>query len=172
VRPRVLLLVCEPGSGKSTLGRALGAALHVPFLARDDVRRGRFLTAGAWDDATAATDAFLDVLETMAGLGITCVAEYVVRAAEPEPLRRITTAADCVVVRTVCADAPSRRARRDCADPLLQRMGADAEVVRATRMQAVTDAMQLDFGDLPTLVVDTTDGYDPPLEAIVAFALS
>ena len=50
-RPLVVLLVGEPGSGKTTLGRALSEALHLPFLARDQVRRGLFFTAGAWSAA-------------------------------------------------------------------------------------------------------------------------
>ena len=67
MRPRIVLLTGAPGSGKSTLGRNLSSALRVPFIARDDVRGGMAMTAGAWDGtlerlpaADTAFDAFLN----------------------------------------------------------------------------------------------------------------
>src|SRR4051812_38303923 len=85
---RIVLLVGEPGSGKSQLGRALSDGLGLPFLARDQVRRGLYFTAGAWTGApgpipssASAIASFLAVIERMAALGISCVAEYVVREA-------------------------------------------------------------------------------------------
>jgi predicted kinase len=44
----VALLVGEPGSGRSSLGRALSDALILPLLARDQVRRSLDSTARAW----------------------------------------------------------------------------------------------------------------------------
>jgi predicted kinase len=185
--PRVVLLVGEPGSGKTQLGLALSAELGVPFLARDQVRRGMYATAGAWSDAPGpvptaeeAVDAFLSVVETMTVNGISCVVEYVVRRSRPQDLERITTVADCVVVQTWCDDAPARRARRDAVDPLLLRpevLGSlglassdEAEAARAERMRRVTEEMQHDFS-LPVLRVDTNAGLDPPLAQILLFAI-
>lgn len=178
-------MVGEPGSGKTRLGIALAGALRVPFLARDDVRTGLYFTAGAWSErpgpvpaADVAVETFLLLVETMAGLGVSCVAEYVVRDDRPEDLARITAVARCVGVRTGCADAPARRAGRARTDrlvarrPVLDALGyrsvgehaAQAEV----RMAAVTAQMRTVF-DFPVLEVDTNDGYDPPLDDIVDF---
>jgi len=185
-RPRVVLLVGEPGSGKTELGIALSKALGVPFLARDQVRRGLYMSAGAWGDAPGpaatarhAADAFLAVVETMARLGISCVVEYVFRSAHPEDLQRLTDVADCVVVRTRCADAATRRARRDAEDALLARPeivralgypdAAKAEAARAARMRRVTEESMTTFA-LPVLEVATDDGWVPPCESIVEFA--
>jgi hypothetical protein len=44
----VALLVGEPGSGRSSLGRAMSDALILPLLARDQVRRSLDSTARAW----------------------------------------------------------------------------------------------------------------------------
>lgn len=184
-RPRVVLLVGEPGSGKTTLGRALSDVLRVPFLARDQVRRGLALTAGAWTDrpgpapsAERAVEAFLQVVEAMAGLGVSCIVEYVVRASRPEDLRRITDVAGCLVVQTTCADAGSRRRARDRQDLLLAHREAlsaagPAETERAlaeaeAHMRRVATEMLVEF-ELPLLRVSTDDGYDPSLPAIVSF---
>ncbi len=92
-RPTVILVLCEPGSGKTELGTTLARTLRVPFLARDDVRTGLYFTTGAWGDQPGpppsrdeATGTFLCLVETMAGLGVSCVAEYVIRDDRPEDL--------------------------------------------------------------------------------------
>ncbi|HKE77324.1 MAG TPA: AAA family ATPase [Acidimicrobiales bacterium] len=187
-RPRVVLITGTPGSGKSTLGTALAGALRVPFLARDDVRGGLFLTAGAWGHRPArvpppdeAVEAFLRLVETAASLGVSCVAEYVVRRHRPADLRRLTVAADCVAVVTECRDALDRAARRGRADRLLNRRPVldalgyatvdDHTAAAAARMGSVAGAMRVDLG-LPTLRVATDDGYEPGLDAIVEFAVA
>ncbi len=72
----------EPGSGKSTLGRRLSEALHVPYLSRDDVRWGLRASAGLWTndvrtdaeradaERADAVEAFLQLVEKAAELGI------------------------------------------------------------------------------------------------------
>jgi len=178
-------MVGEPGSGKTRLGVSLAGALRLPFLARDDVRTGLYFTAGAWSErpgpvppADAAVETFLRLVETMAALGVSCVAEYVVRDERPEDMARITAVARCVGVRTACADAPARRADRARTDRLLARRPVlDALGYRSVgehtaraevRMAAVTAQMRTVF-DFPVLEVDTNDGYDPPLDDIVDF---
>jgi predicted kinase len=184
-RPCVVLMVGEPGSGKTELGTRLARTLRIPFVARDDVRTGLYFTTGAWSDRPGppppgdeATDTFLIVVETLAGLGVSCVVEYVIRADRPQDLARITRVADCVAVCTRCDDAPAQRAGRERSDRLLQRRPVlaalghrtiDEHVARATaRTVAVTAQMRTTF-DFPVLAVDTSDGYDPPIAEIVDF---
>jgi predicted kinase len=184
-RPRVALLTGEPGCGKSVLGGELSRALRVPFIARDDVRGGLFLTAGAWSarprrvpTADEAVEAFLRIVEATAGLGVSCIAEYVVRRARPGDLRRLTTVADCRVVHTWCRDAPARLARRNAADRLLNRRPVldalgystiDAHTSAAVDgARSVTGDMRTDF-EVPVLRVNTDDGYEPGLDAVIDF---
>src|SRR5689334_3389335 len=157
VRARVVLLTGEPGSGKTTLGLALSERLRLPFLARDHVRRALWLTSGSLPSRKAATDIFLVTVEAIAKLGVSCIVEYVVRATQPEDLERLLAAADCVVVRTSCSDAVARRVTRD--------RGDDA---REAHNRAVSEAMLVDF-PVPVLDVRTDEGYDPPLEHVMAW---
>lgn len=181
----VVLITGEPGSGKTTLGRELSGALRVPFIARDDVRGGLFYTAGAWTDeprrvpaSADAVEAFLQIVEVTAGLGVSCVVEYVVREDRPQDLERLLAVGSCVVLFTWCRDAIERFVEREQADRLLNRQAVldalgcssvDEHTTGAVeRMRAVGLEMRTDF-DLPLLRVNTDDGYDPGLDTIIDF---
>jgi hypothetical protein len=178
----------EPGSGKTVLGTVPARELRVPFLARDDVRGGIYFTRGAWGDhpgpvpsGDEAVEAFLTLVETIAGLRVSCVAEYVLRENRPEDLARITAVADCVGVRTWCDDAAARRAgrerenrllaRRPVLDALGYRTVEERVAAAGDRMAAVATQMRTTF-DFPVLAVGTNDGYDPPLDRIVEFVVN
>ena len=184
-RPTAILITGVPGSGKTTLTRELSRALRLPHLARDDVRTGRYFTEGAWTarpgpapTVEESVEAFLVVATTMLAAGVSAVFEYVFRADHADHLDRLLAHADGVVVRTRCAGAIDRFAARNRADPLVNRpevlaalgYGSNEEHTAAAipRMRAVETVMQTTF-DLPTLDVDTTVGYDPPLERIIEF---
>ncbi|MDP2292628.1 MAG: AAA family ATPase [Actinomycetota bacterium] len=185
-RARVVLITGAPGSGKSTLGAQLAAALRVPFLARDDVRGGLLLTAGAWTGELSrvpsgdeAVDAFLDTVEGLLARGVSCVVEYVVRTQRPEDLERIVAAGDCVVIMTRCDDPMERVVERNLSDRLianpavLSAIGA-ASVAEHTealvdRMQQVVHDMRVEF-PVPVMHVDTNGESEPDLDAMIAFA--
>jgi predicted kinase len=185
---RVVLITGEPGSGKTTLGHDLSRSMRVPFIARDDVRTGLFFSAGAWSDRPQdvptpeqGVETFLRIVEAMAGLGVSCVVEYVIRRGRPQDLERITAVADCVVLYTMCRDPIGRFAARNNADRLLNRPSVldalgYASIDQHTsdaceRMRSVTREMRTDF-ELPLLRVTTDDGYDPGLEHIIDFVAS
>lgn len=182
-RPWLVLVTGEPGSGKTELGLRLSNALRVPFMSRDQVRGGLLATAGLWTDQISAptpredaVEALVAVIETMAAVGVTAVLEFVVVGDRLEAFKRLTAAAQCIVIRTTCVDAPARAHARDLADPLLNRrevldalgsesvaeyLGASADGGEAFRL-----GIQTEF-DLPLLAVSTDDGYDPPLHEVV-----
>jgi len=187
-RPTLVLMLGEPGSGKSSLGAALAGALRIPFLRRDDVRTGLYFTAGAWTDqpgpapsADDAVEAFIVLAETMGALGISAVLEYVVRDRRPQDVQRLVQVADCVGIWTWCDSAPARVAARERADqlmnrqPVLDALGCrtiDDHVARvADRMAAVTSEMRTVF-EFPVLRVETNDSYRPTLGEIVDFVTS
>jgi len=180
-----VLITGEPGSGKTTLGIDLSRAMQVPYIARDDVRAGLFCTAGAWTaqpgsapSAEQAVETFLRIVETVAGLGVSCIVEYVVRGGRPNDLRRIETVANCVVLHTWCSEPLERFARRNEQDRLLNRRPVLDALGYATirdhttdaveRMRSVAGEMRTDF-DLPIMRVNTDDGYDPEMDRIVEF---
>jgi predicted kinase len=184
-RARVVVVTGAPGSGKTTLGTDLSRALRIPFMARDDVRGGLFFTAGSWSarprrvpTPEESAEAFLRMVEATASLGVSCVVEYVVQQDRPSDIQRLSSVADCVVVLVECREHLERLASRNRVDRLLNRQPVlDAlgyttidEHTRdaVARMRSVAKAMRVDFG-LPTLRVNTDDGYEPGLDDIVEF---
>jgi predicted kinase len=184
-RPWLVLVTGEPGAGKSTLGGHLADALRIPYLSRDDVRWGLYATAGVWTNDVRvvperddAVEAFLQLIEKAAALGISAVLEIIVFRDRPETLARLRAIADCLVVIATATDAPDRADRRDQADPLLNRRpvldalghpSVESYVAGAGR-NAVRAGMTTDF-DLPTLTVRTDDGCEPPLDQVVEWVI-
>ncbi len=187
-RARIVLVTGAPGSGKSTLGAELARSLRIPFVARDDVRGGLFFTDGGWTpnprrvpNPDEAVETLLQMVETTAGLGVSCIVEYVVRQGRPHDWTRITAAADCVVLLTTCRDAMSRTIHRARNDALLNRRAVldalglasieDHTTAAISRMESVVEEMRTDF-DVPMLQVATDQEYQPGLDQIIDFVVS
>jgi predicted kinase len=188
-QPLLVLVTGKPGSGKSTLALELGRAeqLGLPVLARDAIKAGMvetwaFLQPGASraaieTDELRATlvphsfDLFYQTMASWLHAGVSLIAEYGFdRRAEPA-LANIIGFATPVVVHCeapdeVCQRRFIRRERRDgkirpdrlAAVPAQIASGADPW----TRFEPMTLP-------LPTLRVNTEDGYTPSLIAIGAF---
>lgn len=180
-----MLITGVPGSGKTTLGVQLARALQIPFLARDDVRRGLFFTAGAWGDEPGpvptrdeGTEAFLRLVEAATALGVSCVAELAVIVDRPSDLERLRTAGECVVIVTRSEHSLERAEARHRQDrllgrrPVLDALGyASAEdhlAAASERQRSIAESLRTELG-APTLVVDTDGSDEPDLEAILAF---
>ena len=181
----MVLVTGAPGSGKSTLARELARELRVPYLARDDVRGGLLFSAGAWSDSLEAIPSsdeavalFLDLVEMMLDRRVSCVVEYVVRRHRPNDLDRLLAAGDCVVVKTECSDPTQRFVDRNLYDRLISNPAVldaighetvESHTEVATERMRQVEGEMVDQFPVPTLTVDTDDGYEPPIDDIVQF---
>jgi predicted kinase len=169
--PSLALLVVvtgRPGSGKTTLAHALARAIRCPAICRDEIKEGFVATTGHAGEggdeiARQVYQVFFETIELLLRRQITLVAEaafqHKVWAPKLEPLR------DTARIRIVLCDidpklAQSRRHERGSADPDRKRFHPDVT------LPADYDPPHL---DVPTLKVDTSDGYRPNLEAIRSF---
>jgi predicted kinase len=165
-RPALIVVTGRPASGKTTLAHTLAREIRCPAVCRDEVKEGLIHTTGeaGGDAALRANAAFFETVTLLLRHGVTLVAEAAFQhklwAPRLEPLREF---ADLRLI--VCAPAPevarARFAARGLADPDRERFhpGAPAAEYDPPRLDAV-----------PTLTVDTADGYRPSWEEIVAFA--
>jgi predicted kinase len=182
--PTLIVVAGRAGSGKTTLAHALARAVRCPIISRDEIKEG-FVNAtgevGEPGDAVQrhVSDAFFDVVKLLLERRVTLVAEAAFQHAVWAP--RLQPLSGIARVRIVLCDvdpelARSRHIERGLADPARERFHDDRGVGIA---RAGGDWRALPIGgwdpphlDVPTLAVDTSDGYRPHFEAIVAFARS
>jgi len=171
--PRLTIVAGRPGAGKTTLAHALARAIRCPVISRDEIKEGVVNSLAPGTPLTDAiqrhsNDVFFQTIELLLRRGVTLVAEaafqHKVWAPRLEPLFAIACVSFivCTVDPTL---AHSRQIARGLADPERERFHGDAPALPANE-----SSYDPPHFDVPTLVVDTTDGYQPTLEAIVAFA--
>ena len=170
-QPTLVVVTGQPGAGKTTLAHALAREVHCPAVSRDEIKEGLVCTIGhagetGGDIQLHATDAFFAALALLLDRSVTVVAEaafqHKVWASRLEPLLSVAR------VRIVLCEldperALARRIARGQADPERARFHPSNRPGGTVSY----DPPQL---EVPTLRVDTSDGYLPEFEAIVEFA--
>ena len=155
--------------------------MRCPAICRDAIKEGFLNTlgqAGNLDDAVSrhAYETFFDVVKFLLSHRITLVAEAAFQhklwAPKLEPLRAIAR------IRIILCEvdprlAGSRRLQRLAADPKRALFHDERSLQAALDSgDALVDSYDPPHLDLPTLSVDTSNEYQPALDAIVSFALA
>ncbi len=178
-RPTLIVVTGRPGAGKTTLAHALARAIRCPAVCRDEIKEGVVNTIGAQgrpgdEIERRVYETFFATVELLLRRGVTLVAEAAFQhrnwSPRLEPLRTIAR------IRIVLCDvepqlARARHVERGVADPDRARFHHDRamQADEAGRALPVGEYDPPRIAGVPTLTVDTSDGYRPTLEAIVAF---
>ncbi|ROP61090.1 AAA family ATPase [Curtobacterium sp. ZW137] len=158
----IALLSGAPGSGKSTLAAALAAELGWPQVHRDELYAG--LMAGgslARDEVVPhGVRLFWTATAAYAGAGCSVIAEATLYRDQSEAeVREFLEPVGAVRnVHCVTALAHERFVARGHDDTLNARVLGN--------LPRVSSPLEL---GVPVLEVDTTDGYEPTLDAVVAW---
>jgi diadenosine tetraphosphate (Ap4A) HIT family hydrolase/predicted kinase len=168
---RLVIVAGAPGAGKTTLAHELGRALALPVITKDDVKEALATPFATGDRewsrqlGVAAYSVYFVVAERIlsAGEGLVLDSNFR-RGISEEPLRRLAALAPTVVIVCRTTKALERFAER--AAQGRHRVHIDSVVLEEWSEDSV---FQIDVGT-PRLIVDTTDGYAPDLQAIVSFA--
>lgn len=178
-RPTLVVVSGPPGAGKTTLAHAIGRGLGCPVICRDEIKEGMahatpgYLPRPGDELAIRTLATFFDTLRLLLGRGVTTVAESAFQDRLWRPgLEPLAELAEIRIVRCLvgAAQARERMHARSETDPL--RAAAHDDVAHLRALAEATDPAAFDHVHLPvpTLHVDTSDGYRPELADVVAFA--
>jgi predicted kinase len=158
--PLLVIVTGAPGSGKTTIARALAVELRLPLLAKDDIKEALFDALGTGDREQSRTlgratyEVLFAVARRLLDSGVSCIIES--NFSNAEPLRSLSPAR---IVQIFCT-AP--------VDVILERYSLrprhpghlDAEIVAELRERLATDEWRpLDLDGM-LIEVDTTMHVD------------
>ncbi|WP_020388185.1 AAA family ATPase [Kribbella catacumbae] len=175
-KPMLIVVSGPPGSGKTTLAHQVAAAVGCPAICRDEIKEGMAhatpgFVPGPGDPLTMRTLAtFFDILGLLIGRGTTVVAEAAFQDRIWRPgLTPFLGLADVRIVHcTVSAEVAQARIATRAAENTLRKAHEDGHRSADTWRRG-HDAFDPIALAVPTLTVDTTDGYQPGLPEVVQF---
>jgi predicted kinase len=171
---RLVIVGGAPATGKTTLALVLGARLALPVITKDDVKEALAAPFATGDRewsrqlGVAAYGALFTVADRILAAGPGLVLESNFRCGISDaPLRALAALAPTVVIVCRTPDALRRTRFADRAQRGRHRVHVDSALL--DEWSDDDSIFGIEIGT-PTLVVDTTDGYAPDLQRIVAFA--
>jgi predicted kinase len=173
--PKLIIVAGQAGSGKTTLAHRLAARIGCPAICRDEIKEGMVLSHGPGfvadisDPLTMRTfPLFFATLELLLRGGVTVVGDAAFQhRLWSQGLQPLMELAELRVIRCRAQDEVMLQRRRERTVSVSTR-AAHADSGTLDSIDATWDAIHL---EVPTLDVDTTDGYRPTLEEIAAFAI-
>jgi predicted kinase len=176
VLPRLVVVTGAPGTGKTVLAARLSRELGLPLLTKDSIKEAMMdalpvpdrqasmqLGAAVFRVLFALSHSLLD-----AGVGIILEAPFTHPQADA-PLRELGRHARCALIHCVAPVELVLQRYRNRYESGQRHPGHFDDVVLdglAARIQ--TGEFEAPLIDVPTLIVDTRDGYNPTLDEIVA----
>ncbi|MDT0464443.1 AAA family ATPase [Streptomyces gibsoniae] len=177
--PTLIVVSGGPGTGKTTLAHELARVLGCPAVIRDEIKQGMVMShpgyRGGGDDPLnrPTLGAFFATLKVLLEAGVTLVAEaaFQDRLWRPD-LEPLTGLAHLRVIRcTTAADVAHDRIVRRTREDAHRAAHGDHDLLDAIAAgeHSLQSFVPISL-DVPTLTVDTSNGYRPSLRDIAAFA--
>jgi predicted kinase len=181
-KPLLVVVAGRPGSGKTTLAHTLARKIGCPAICRDEIKEGFVNTMKSSHESLGKDvnqgiyTAFFEILEFLLIKRITLIAEAAFQHhLWAPPLEGLLQISEIKII--ICMVDPhlarSRFVQRGLSDPNRLKFHGDWGV------RAAQEGIELPPGDynppllpIPTLEVDTSEGYRPSLNDIEAFLLS
>ncbi len=176
MRPLLVIVCGAPGSGKTELSRQVAGSLMLPLLPKDLIKEALMDSEPVTDrDRSMAIGktSFALLFQLASALlrhGPGLVLEAPFGPASLPELSTLSRIADtALIVCTISADAAVSRYRARFLAGARHPGHQDAAVLRDLRARIESGQYDPPSLSVPALTVDTTDGYRPPIEAVVAW---
>ncbi len=180
-KPLLAIVTGCPGSGKTTLAHILARKIGCPAVCRDEIKEGFVNTMGSNHESLGKDvnqgiySTFFEILDFLLSKQITLIAEAAFQHNlwAPQLERLSQTSQIKIIVCTVDAHlARSRFIERGLSDPNRLRFHGDWGVHAAQKgIELPLRNYDPPLLPVPTLEVDTSDGYFPSLDDIESFLL-
>lgn len=175
--PRLIVVGGAPGTGKTTLAERLSQELGLPLLAKDRLKEPLMDALGVPDLPTqrrigrAAYGVLYEAARALLESKVGCIIESnFVTGPSEAGLRPLLKCAQPVQLTCVCDDSLRRARYEERARSGGRHPGhMDDAVLADWTARPPRPHTPLDLG-IPSLVVDTSNGYRPSFEDIIAFA--
>jgi predicted kinase len=180
-KPLLIIVTGRPGAGKTTLAHTIARKIGCPTMCRDEVKEGFVNTMQSSHESLGKNvnqeiySTFFEILEFLLSKQITLVAEAAFQhKLWAPPLEQLSQISQIKII--VCTVDPhlarSRFIQRGLSDPNRLRFHGDWGV-RAVREGIEVPLRNYDppLLPIPTLEVNTSDGYFPGLDDIELFLL-
>lgn len=176
MKPLIIYVSGAPGSGKTTLARHISKQLNILHLSSDLIHGGVALTRPGHNRGEAIRNIFVPYMVETAKFGISFVVDQVLQKdiAKETVIDRLKDYANVIYIHVQASDPIARYVKNietnESTDIQSRRefLISRAEF-HAQNLENTARVMEL---DVPTMVVDTNDGYDPSLEEVIGFIKS
>lgn len=173
MKPVIIYVSGAPGSGKTTLARHISKQLNIHQISSDLIHGGVAFTNPDHDRGKSIHDTFVPYMVETARLGISFVVDHVLQKdiAEETIIEKLREHATLIYIHTQTLDPIARyRQNIETSESAEVQSRHDYLLARAehhaNNLNNTAGAIAL---DIPTLVVNTDDGYSPCMEDILGF---
>ncbi len=173
MKPVIIYVSGAPGSGKTTLARHISKQLNIPQISSDLVHGGVAFTNPNHDRSETIQDVFLPYMIQTAKLGITFVVDHVLQKdiAKETIIEKLQEHSNVLYIHTQTIDPIARYKNNIETNESAEIQNRRNHLL--TRAEHHTNNLDNTISkitlDIPTLVVNTDNGYNPGIEDIIEF---
>ncbi len=170
--PLLVMVSGAAGSGKTTLARLIAEELDVPLLSRDPISRGMRRTEGVMPPPSRSWPIWYGALAYLLGNSVSLVMDQAMYRgiAEPDIKTHLLGLCRARLVHCFASNALERFKARERA-----RHGeSSSEYQRVLGVALEAEKLTIEPPELgvDALKVDTSDGYRPSIQEVLAYILS
>lgn len=172
-KPLIVYVSGAPGSGKTTLATLLADQLYIPRMSVDLMQNGVWIANKDHSRKETLFNIVIPAFEYMSKQGVSFVTDHVLQkgVSEEHIIDKLRPLATVIYVHTQTADPIGRyieRTTNSTIASIAERRSGLLELAKQHQANLDKTNEPLDLG-LPTIVVNTDDGYEPSVEKILEF---